>query len=90
MVFPTFRIEYYEKDASDAQLRENMDMLEERRADAHLRELTYKKVIARLYNSRVHPRQVTSGNLVLCKGDLVLCKAEVSDPTRIRGKLAMT
>ncbi|RZS24838.1 hypothetical protein BHM03_00057953 [Ensete ventricosum] len=55
MVFPTFRIKHYEKDISDAQLRENLDMLEEKRAEAHLRELTYKKAIAKLYNSRVHP-----------------------------------
>ncbi|RWW51876.1 hypothetical protein BHE74_00041748 [Ensete ventricosum] len=52
MVFPTFRIEYYEKDASDTQLRENFDLLEERRVEAHLRELTYKKAGARLYNSK--------------------------------------
>ncbi|RWW80801.1 hypothetical protein BHE74_00010840 [Ensete ventricosum] len=83
MVFPTIKTEYYEKDASDAQQCENLDLLEERRAEAHLQELIYKKVIARLYNSRVCPRQVTSG-------DLILCKAEVSDPTRTRGKLAPT
>ncbi|RWW01446.1 hypothetical protein GW17_00035517 [Ensete ventricosum] len=83
MVFPTFRTEHYEKDISDVQLRENLDLLEEKRVEAHLRELTYKKAIARLYNSRVHPWQVTIGNLVLRK-------AEVSDPTRTRGKLAPT
>ncbi|RRT49957.1 hypothetical protein B296_00003090 [Ensete ventricosum] len=55
MVFPTFRTEHYEKDISDVQLRENLDLLKEKRAEAHLRELTYKKAIARLYNSRVRP-----------------------------------
>ncbi|RZR86118.1 hypothetical protein BHM03_00013235 [Ensete ventricosum] len=83
MVFSTLRTERYEKDTSDAQLCENLDLLEERRSEAHLRELTYKKVVARLYNSKVRPRQVTTG-------DLVLRKAEVSDPTRTRGKLAPT
>ncbi|RWW13855.1 hypothetical protein GW17_00022413 [Ensete ventricosum] len=83
MVFLTFRIEYYEKDASDAQLRENFDLLEERRVEAHLRELTYKKAGARLYNSKVRPRRITSS-------DLVLRKAEVSDPARTQGKLVPT
>ncbi|RRT46384.1 hypothetical protein B296_00051803 [Ensete ventricosum] len=40
------------KDTSDAQLRENLDFLEEKCAKAHLRELTYKKAIARLYNNK--------------------------------------
>ncbi|RWW68964.1 hypothetical protein BHE74_00023466, partial [Ensete ventricosum] len=34
-----------------------------------------------LYNHKVFPRQIKAG-------DLVLRKAEVSDPTRSRGKLA--
>ncbi|RRT59085.1 hypothetical protein B296_00013004 [Ensete ventricosum] len=46
------RTKHYEKDTSDVQLRENLDLLEERGAEAHLRELTYKKVVARLYNSK--------------------------------------
>ncbi|RWW56924.1 hypothetical protein BHE74_00036321 [Ensete ventricosum] len=83
MVFPTLRAERYEKDTSDAQLHENLDLLEERRTEAHLRELTYKKAIARLYNIKVRPQQVTTS-------DLVLRKAEESDPTRTRGKLAPT
>ncbi|RZR72259.1 hypothetical protein BHM03_00011814 [Ensete ventricosum] len=72
MVFPTLRTEHYEKDTLDAQLRENLDLLEERRAEEHLRELTYKKAIARLYNSKVHPQQVTTGDLVLRKTQLEL------------------
>ncbi|RRT74106.1 hypothetical protein B296_00032688 [Ensete ventricosum] len=52
MVFPTLRAKRYKKDTSDAQLRESLDLLEERHAEAHLRELTYKKAIARLYNSK--------------------------------------
>ncbi|RWV81943.1 hypothetical protein GW17_00056597 [Ensete ventricosum] len=49
--------------------------------DAHLRTLAYRRAITKLYNHRVHPRLVKMG-------DLVLRKAEVSDPTRSRGKLA--
>ncbi|RRT84626.1 hypothetical protein B296_00004693 [Ensete ventricosum] len=53
----------------------------EKRADAHLRTLAYKKFIARLYDRRVCPRFIRAG-------DIVLRKAEVSDPTRSHGKLA--
>ncbi|RRT31346.1 hypothetical protein B296_00053695 [Ensete ventricosum] len=49
--------------------------------DAHLRALAYRRVVTKLYNSRVCPRHVEMG-------DLVLRKTEVSDPTRSRGKLA--
>ncbi|RRT64604.1 hypothetical protein B296_00010335 [Ensete ventricosum] len=40
-----------------------------------------EKAIARLYDRRVRPRFIKTGNLVLQK-------AEVSDPTRSHGKLA--
>ncbi|RZR88596.1 hypothetical protein BHM03_00016222 [Ensete ventricosum] len=52
MVFPTLRVEHYERGTSNAQLRENLNFLEEKRVEAHLRELTYKKAIARLYNNK--------------------------------------
>ncbi|RRT53858.1 hypothetical protein B296_00019787 [Ensete ventricosum] len=52
MIFSTLRIEHYERATSDTQLRENLDLLEEKRIEAHLYELTYKKAVARLYNSR--------------------------------------
>ncbi|RRT45582.1 hypothetical protein B296_00023952 [Ensete ventricosum] len=43
--------------------------------------LAYRRTIAKLYIHRVHPRLIKMGGLVLRK-------AEVSDPTRSRGKLA--
>ncbi|RWW49659.1 hypothetical protein BHE74_00044145, partial [Ensete ventricosum] len=63
------------------QLYENLDILEEKRADAHLRTLAYRRAVTKLYNHRVRPQLVKMG-------DLVLQKAKVSDPTRSRGKLA--
>ncbi|RWW49265.1 hypothetical protein BHE74_00044596 [Ensete ventricosum] len=81
VVFPTLRIQMHDKEASSQQLHENLDLLEEKRADAHLRTLAYKKAIVRLYNHKVRPRFIKTG-------DLVLWKAEVSDPTRSRRKLA--
>ncbi|RRT58870.1 hypothetical protein B296_00038312 [Ensete ventricosum] len=69
------------EEASNRQLHENLNLLEEKRTDAHLRTLAYRRDVTKLYNRRVRPRLVKIG-------DLVLWKAEVSDPTRSRGKLA--
>ncbi|RWV79119.1 hypothetical protein GW17_00059803, partial [Ensete ventricosum] len=52
------------------ELRENLDLLEERRAEAHLRTLAYKKAIVRLYDHKVHPRFIRTGDLVLRKAEV--------------------
>ncbi|RWV78272.1 hypothetical protein GW17_00060781, partial [Ensete ventricosum] len=61
-------------------LRANLDLLEEQRAEAHLRALVYKKVVVKLYNQNVHPQQVNVD-------DLALRKAEIRYTTHARGKL---
>ncbi|RRT85931.1 hypothetical protein B296_00000368, partial [Ensete ventricosum] len=53
----TLRVELYKDFSSTDWLRENFDLLEERRATAHLRTLEYKKVVA--------SREIKVGNLVL-------------------------
>ncbi|RRT83544.1 hypothetical protein B296_00004250, partial [Ensete ventricosum] len=57
----------YEEEASGKQLCENLDLLEEKCVEAHLRTFAYRRVIARLYNCKVHPRQVGPSDLVLRK-----------------------
>ncbi|RZR89707.1 hypothetical protein BHM03_00017480 [Ensete ventricosum] len=74
-------VQTHDEEASNQQLRKNLDLLEEKQADAHMRTLAYRRVVAKLYNRRVCPRLVKMG-------DLVLWKAEVSDPIWSRGKLA--
>ncbi|RWW48628.1 hypothetical protein BHE74_00045279 [Ensete ventricosum] len=81
VVFPILRVQTHDEEASNQQLRKNLDLLEEKQADAHMRTLAYRRVVAKLYNRRVCPRLVKMG-------DLVLWKAEVSDPIWSRGKLA--
>ncbi|RRT66517.1 hypothetical protein B296_00008723 [Ensete ventricosum] len=81
VVFLTLRVQTHGEEASNQQLCENLDLLEEKRADTHLRTLAYRRAITKLYNCRVRPRHVKTG-------DLVLRKVEVSDPTRSCGKLA--
>ncbi|RZS23877.1 hypothetical protein BHM03_00056884, partial [Ensete ventricosum] len=81
IVYPTLRVKLDEEEVSDKQLHKNLDLLEKKWAEAHLKMLDYKKVVARLYNHKVHSRHVGSG-------DLIWRKVEVSDLSRSRGKLA--
>nr|XP_009383140.1 PREDICTED: uncharacterized protein LOC103970956 [Musa acuminata subsp. malaccensis] len=81
MIFPTLRTASYDEQVSTQGLRADLDLLEERRANAHLKDLSYKRAVARIYNRKVRPRPIKLD-------DLVLRRAEVSDPTRARGKLA--
>ncbi|RWW58520.1 hypothetical protein BHE74_00034597, partial [Ensete ventricosum] len=79
--FSTLRTENFKGGASEQGLPVNLNLVEERRAKAHLHTLEYQRAIARLYNRKVWPQSVDDDNLVLRK-------AEVSDPRHTRGKLA--
>ncbi|RWV96097.1 hypothetical protein BHE74_00016745 [Ensete ventricosum] len=81
VVFPTLQVESFEKEASERGLCENLDFLEERKAEEHLQTLACRKAIAKTLQPQVQPRHIKDGGLVLRK-------AEISDPTRARGKLA--
>ncbi|RRT82991.1 hypothetical protein B296_00010396, partial [Ensete ventricosum] len=70
VVYPTLRVEMHDEEASSKQLCENLDLLEEKRADAHMRTLAYKKAVAKLYNCKVRPRSIKSGDLVLQKTEV--------------------
>ncbi|RRT69644.1 hypothetical protein B296_00036605, partial [Ensete ventricosum] len=50
VVFTTLRIENFASEVSKAGLRENLNILEEHRAEAHLKTLYYQRAVARLYN----------------------------------------
>ncbi|XP_065020515.1 uncharacterized protein LOC135645761 [Musa acuminata AAA Group] len=80
VAIPTPRTADYGEEASGEGLRSNLDLLEERRANAHQKALSYKRAVARVYNRRVRPRSIKLE-------DLVLRKIEVSRPTQARGKL---
>ncbi|RZR74991.1 hypothetical protein BHM03_00047204 [Ensete ventricosum] len=81
VVFLTLRIKNFTPEVLETGLRENLDLLEERRTEAHLKTLHYQRAVARLYNRRIRPRPISTG-------DLVLRKAEVSDSGHSRGILA--
>ncbi|RRT66490.1 hypothetical protein B296_00040155 [Ensete ventricosum] len=48
-------IKHFTLEALEAGLRENFNLLEERRAEAHLKTLRYQRTVARLYNWRFWP-----------------------------------
>ncbi|RWW82490.1 hypothetical protein BHE74_00009049 [Ensete ventricosum] len=81
VIFITLRIENFTTETSEAGLREKLDMLEERKAKAHIKTLHYERAIARLYNRRIQPRPIGMR-------DLVLRKVEGSDPGCTHEKLA--
>ncbi|RRT45522.1 hypothetical protein B296_00042453 [Ensete ventricosum] len=64
VVFLTLRVHTHGEEASNQQLRENLDLLEENQADAHIQILAYRRVVTMLYNRRVHPWHVKMGDLV--------------------------
>lgn len=74
---PIIRTEVFTSDLNNEALRINLDLLEEAREMAHLKEVTCKQRAARKYNTKVVPRAMKEGDLVL--------KRALKDP--IAGKL---
>lgn len=53
VIFPTLRMEAFDKATSKERLRAWLDMIKEQRAKAHLQTLRYKQAVAKLYNQWV-------------------------------------
>ncbi|GFZ00843.1 hypothetical protein Acr_14g0004780 [Actinidia rufa] len=80
---PSFRVLTFDKETNEAELRLNLDLLEERRESAELRQTAYKCQIAKYYNQRVRHRS-------FLPGDLVLRKVTLSTKEPNAGKLGPT
>uniref|UniRef100_A0A2N9EMQ6 Uncharacterized protein n=1 Tax=Fagus sylvatica TaxID=28930 RepID=A0A2N9EMQ6_FAGSY len=63
----TFRTSAYDGQENEEQLRLNLDLIDEVRETAEARMKRYQEKMARHYNSRVKPRQLSIGDLVLRK-----------------------
>uniref|UniRef100_A0A2N9H4C4 Uncharacterized protein n=1 Tax=Fagus sylvatica TaxID=28930 RepID=A0A2N9H4C4_FAGSY len=63
----TFRTSAYDEQENEEQLRLNLDLIDEVRETAETRMKRYQEKMARHYNSRVKPRQLSVGDLVLRK-----------------------
>ncbi|KAM2304161.1 hypothetical protein PS2_023610 [Malus domestica] len=63
----TYRIQNYMQSENDKQLTLNLDLVEEHRNQAHLRNVAYKQRISNYYDSIVKPRSFKVGDWVLKK-----------------------
>ncbi|GFS29293.1 hypothetical protein Acr_00g0006120 [Actinidia rufa] len=52
---PSFRVLTFDKETNEAELRHNLDLLEERRESAQLRQTAYKCQVAKYYNQELAP-----------------------------------
>uniref|UniRef100_A0A2N9I8K3 Uncharacterized protein n=1 Tax=Fagus sylvatica TaxID=28930 RepID=A0A2N9I8K3_FAGSY len=79
----TWRTDNYDEGINDAQLRSNLDLVDEVRDQAEARTRVYQQRMARYYDRRVKHREFKVGDLVLRKVTLA-----TKDPTQ--GKLGPT
>ncbi|KAM1382419.1 hypothetical protein ACFX2F_034892 [Malus domestica] len=75
----TFLVQNYVQSENDKQLTLNLDLVEEHRNQAHLRNVAYKQHIFNYYDSRVKPRSFKVGDWVLKKR--LLCDRVSSEGT---------
>ncbi|GFS29094.1 hypothetical protein Acr_00g0005330 [Actinidia rufa] len=80
---PSFRTSNFDKESNEAELKLNLDLLEERRENAELRQAAYKCQVAKYYNQRVKHRS-------FLPGDLVLRRVTLSTKEPNAGKLSPT
>ncbi|KAK3034436.1 hypothetical protein RJ639_034673 [Escallonia herrerae] len=78
---PTVRVLQFSEAENEENLRGNLELLDDVRAQALDRMISTKQRVARFYNRRVRMR-------IFRVGDLVLRKLEVSDPKAAVGKLS--
>ncbi|KAM2222789.1 hypothetical protein ACFXTI_016896 [Malus domestica] len=75
----TYQIQNYMQSENDKQLTLNLNLVEEHRNQAHLRNVAYKQRISNYYDSRVKPRSFKVGDWVLKKR--LLCDRVPSEGT---------
>ena len=62
---PNFKTLNFSEENNEVELRLNLDLLDEKREKANLRQAAYKCRVARYYNQRVKHRSFPPGDLVL-------------------------
>jgi len=65
MSHPTYRVTNYTARENEEALREELDLVEEKRDQAYLRMAAYKQRASQYYNKRVKRRSFQVGELVL-------------------------
>jgi hypothetical protein len=64
-MLPTFHIEEFEETANNEAIRLELDLIDEKRADALTRLAAHKRKVEKYYNSKVKLRKFADGSLVL-------------------------
>ena len=64
---PSFRTSNFEKKNNEIELRLNLDLINEKRERAKIRQAAYKHQVAKYYNQRVGHKSFLPGDLVLIK-----------------------
>ena len=64
---PSFRTANFNEENNEAELRLNLDLIEEKREQVEIRQVAYKHQVAKYYNQRVKHRSFLPGDLVLRK-----------------------
>ena len=64
---PNFRIVNFDKENNEAELRLNLDLIDEKIERAEIRQATYKHSVAKYYNQRIKHRSFLPSDLVLRK-----------------------
>ena len=62
---PTIRTQIYDQDSNHTRLEETLDLIEEKRAEAQLRNAAYQQRTTRYFNKRVRDRKFGMGDLML-------------------------
>ncbi|GAV81598.1 rve domain-containing protein [Cephalotus follicularis] len=76
------RVVRFNEENNEEGLRNLLDLVEELRDKAAIKDTTYQQRVSRYYNKRVNPRP-------LREGDLVLRNSAITDPTGTRGNLVV-
>lgn len=66
----TYRTTNFDSEKNEESLKNNLDMLEEKRGEVTLRAIAYKQRMTKHYNSQVKKRRFIVGDLVLRKVSL--------------------
>ncbi|RDY14220.1 pol, partial [Mucuna pruriens] len=77
---PSPRMTQFEPNRNEEELRANLDLIQEVREIAHIREYAVKTRAARRYNQRVVPRSFKTGDLVLKKVTMTTNKNKLTPP----------
>ena len=72
MGIKSYRVAHHDPVQNDEKLLANLDLLEKKREQAHIRELAYKQSMVKSYNKRVKSRTLQPRDLVLRKVNLMI------------------